>query len=186
MVVIKASIEFIEKELTPASDEIILVTDPKGVVFISNRKDWLYHALGKLSQEEKKKIAASFQFGRGPWSWFGLKITEEKYVSDSSENRYLMHRLGLNNYPGWDVIHLYNLKAISKIVSDPLIKITGPIVLALCVLVGLAVSLLYRKASDEIFKRKTFEKALQKNEERYRSIYHNTPAMLHSVDTQVV
>lgn len=184
VVVIKASIEFIEKELTPASDEIILVTDPKGVVFISNRKDWLYHALGKLSQEEKKKIAASFQFGRGPWSWIGLKITEEKYVSNSSETRYLMHRLGLNNYPGWDVIHLYNLKAISKIVSDPLIKITGPIVLALCVLVGLAVSLLYRKASDEIFKRKTFEKALQKNEERYRSIYHNTPAMLHSVDTQ--
>jgi len=184
VVVIKASIEFIEKELTPASDEIILVTDPKGVVFISNRKDWLYHALRKLSQEEKKKIAASFQFGRGPWSWIGLKITEEKYVSDSSGTRYLMHRLGLNNYPGWDVIHLYNLKAISKIVSDPLIKITGPIVLALCVLVGLAVSLLYRKASDEIFKRKTFEKALQKNEERYRSIYHNTPAMLHSVDTQ--
>lgn len=181
--VIKASIELVEKELTPTSDEIILVTDPQGVVFISNRKDWLYHGLWELSPEEKRGIASTQQFGKGPWNWTGLRIKGKKYAVDQEGNKYLTHKLGLNNYPGWNVIHLYNLKAISKIVSDPLIKITGPIVLVLCVLVGMAVFLLYRKASDELFKRKKFENALRKSEERYRSIYHNTPAMLHSIDT---
>jgi len=181
--VIKASIELVEKELTPTSDEIILVTDPQGVVFISNRQDWLYHGLWELSPEEKRGITLTQQFGKGPWNWTGLKIKGKKRAVDQAGNKYLTHKLGLNNYPGWNVIHLYNLKAISKIVSDPLIKITGPIVLVLCVLVGMAVFLLYRKASDELFKRKKFENALRKSEERYRSIYHNTPAMLHSIDT---
>ena len=181
--VIKASIELVEKELTPTSDEIILVTDPQGVVFISNRRNWLYHGLWELSPEEKRGISSTQQFGKGPWNWTGLRIKGKKHAVDQAGNKYLMHKLGLNNYPGWNVIHLYNLKAISKIVSDPLIKITGPIVLVLCVLLGMAVFLLYRKASDELFKRKKFENALRRSEERYRSIYHNTPAMLHSIDT---
>ncbi len=184
IVVIKASIELIEQELTAATGEIVLVTDPAGVVFISSRKEWLYHVLRKLSSEETTQVAQSLQFGKGPWNWIGLEIKENKYAKDLSGNKYLMRRLKLYNYPGWDLIHLYNLKTVSKIISGPLIKITGPIVLALCVLVGLAVFLLYRKASDEILKRKTFENALQESEERYRSIYHNTPAMLHSIDTE--
>lgn len=182
--VIKASIELVEKELTPTSDEIVLVTDPKGVAFISNRKDWLYRVLWELSPEQISQLTRSLQFGKGPWHNIGLEIQGEKSAVDSARNKYLMHRLELYNYPGWNVIHLYNLKAISKIVSDPLIKITGPLVLALCVLVGLAVFLLYKKASNEIFKRKMFEKALQESEKRYRTIYHNTPGMLHSVDTE--
>jgi len=182
IVVIKASIELIEKELTTTSGEIVLVTDPQGIVFISNQKSWLFHSLGKLSPTDSSKISRSFQFGNGPWRWIGLEIKGKKYAEDNRGNKYLIHRLSLYNYPGWDVIHLYNLKEISKIFSSPLLKIIEPIIIVLCVLVGLAVFFLYKKASDELLKRKVFERALQKSEERYRSIYHNTPAMLHSID----
>ena len=183
IVVIKASIDQIERELGPSPDETVLVTDPMGIVFISSRKDWLFKGLWKLSLDEKRKVAAIQQFGKGPWRWTGLKIDGDKNAIDQEGNEYLINRSGLYNYPGWDVIHLYNLKAVSKIVSDPLIKATGSVVLSLCLFVGLSVFLLYRKASDEIVKRKISENALIKSEERYRSIYHNTPAMLHSIDT---
>jgi PAS domain S-box-containing protein len=182
IVVIKASIELIESELITTSGEIALVTDPQGIVFISNQKNWLYHSIKNHSSKEISDIAKSLQFGNGPWRWIGLEIKGGKYAEDSGGNKYLIHRLGLYNYPGWDVIHLYNLKEISKIFSSPLLKIIEPIIIVLCILVGLTVLLLYKKASDELFKRKTFERALQKSEERYRSIYHNTPAMLHSID----
>ena len=182
IVVIKASIELIESELTTTSGEIALVTDPQGVVFISNQKNWLYHSIKKHSSKEISDITKSLQFGNGPWRWIGLEIKGKKYAEDTEGNKYLIHRLGLYNYPGWDVIHLYNLKEISKIFSSPLLKIIEPIIIVLCILVGLAVFLLYKKASDELLKRKTFERALQKSEVRYRSIYHNTPAMLHSID----
>jgi PAS domain S-box-containing protein len=181
--VIKASIELIEKELVTGSDEIVLVIDPQSVVFISNRKEWLYHSLKKLSSDEIYQIARSQQFGMGPWDWTGIKAKDEKYATDTNGDEYLMHQMALDNYPGWQIIHLRNLKAISKTVLDPLIRITGPLILTLCVLIGLAVFFLYRKASLEILKRQSVELALRESEERYRSLYHNTPAMLHSIDS---
>ena len=184
VVVIKASIGRVEKELPPFTDEIVLVVNPDGIIFISNYKEWLFHSLWKLSTEKESRISVSLQFGKGPWKWIGLEMKGDKYVRDLPGNRYLMQRLPLDNYPGWTVVYLRNLKAVSKIVSGPLIKITGPIVLTLCVLVGFAVFLLYRKASHEIVQRKLFESALRESEKRYRSIYHNTPAMLHSVDAK--
>ena len=181
IVVIKASIELIEKRIGTSYDEIVLVTDPHGVIFISNRKEWLYHLLWKFSSEETPQIAGSRQFGKGPWNWTGLE-SKGDYIIDRQKNKYLIHLAGISNYPGWNIVHLSSLKAISKTVSDPFIRIMGPIVLALCVLIGLSVFFLYSKASIEITRRKSVEKALRESEERYRSIYHNTPAMLHSVD----
>jgi len=182
VVVIKASIELVEKELFAAPDEIVLVTDPQGIVFISNRKNWLYHSLMKLTPDQKSRIEDSIQFGHGPWIWTGLTIIGEKHAVDSSGNNYLLHRLALDNYSGWKIIHLRSLKAISKTVSDPLFRIAGPLILTLCVLIGLSVFFLYRKASFEIRMRQTAEKALRESEVRYRRLYHHTPAMLHSID----
>jgi PAS domain S-box-containing protein len=182
VVVIKASIEQVEKELMSAPDEIVLVTDPHGIVFISNRKNWLYHSLSELAPDIKSRIEDSIQFGHGPWVWTGLTIKGPKYAVDKSGNEYLMHRLALDNYSGWKIIHLRSLKAISKTVSDPLFRIAGPLILALCVLIGLSVFFLYRKASVEIRMRQSAEKALRASEARYRRLYHHTPAMLHSID----
>ncbi len=183
VVVIKASIELIERELVTGNDEIVLVIDPQGIVFISNRKNWLYHSFRKLSDDQRDQITHSLQFGEGPWNWIGIQIEGEKHVLDRSGNGYLMHQIGLDNYPGWNVIHLRSLDAISRTVSDPLIRISGPLTLTLCVLIGVSVFFLYRKASVEIFRRQAAEKALRESEERYRSLYHHTPAMLHSIDT---
>ena len=184
VVVIKASIELIEKEFVTSQDEIVLVTDPRGVVFISNRKGWLYHLLRELSADEKSQLASSLQFGNGPWNLIGLEIKGKNHAADDSGNEYMMNKLAIDNYPGWNIIYFQNLKAIYKRISDPLIRITGHIVLLLCAFVGLSVFLLYRKAIQEIVLRKAVEEALRESEERYRSIYHNTPAMLHSIDAQ--
>jgi len=184
LVVIKGSIELIEKELASLNDEIVLVTDPRGVVFISNVSEWLLKIIWKISVEDKTKIARSRQFGTGPWDWIGMKRKGDDYAVDGSGVTYQMQTSDVDpeNYSGWKVIHLRSLKAISKSISDPFFKIIGPIILALCILVGTSVFFLYRKASLEISQRKSVEKALRESEERYRSLYHNTPAMLHSID----
>ena len=64
LVVIKGSIELIEKELALLKEEIVLVTDPHGVVFISNVREWLYKVIWKISSEEEPQIAKSRQFGK--------------------------------------------------------------------------------------------------------------------------
>lgn len=182
--VVKVSIETIERELSLSPDEILLVADPHGIIFISNRNDWLYNSIVKLSADEAGSVAGSRQFGGGPWEWNGLTIENDKFAKDSQGNGYLMNRTGMEDYPGWKIIHLRSLSAISKVVSDPLLRITGPIVLSLTLLIGISVFLLYRKATEEIALRRSAENALRESEERYRSLYNNTPAMLHSVDPE--
>ncbi len=184
VVVIKASIEHIEEELGADRDEIVLVTDPQGIIFISSRRDWLNHSVRQLSPERAAKIAQSVQFGEGPWAWTGLTLKDPHSAVDAAGEEYLMHQLELDRYPGWNVMHLRSLKAIAKTVSDPIIRITGHIILILLLLIGLAVGILYRKASRELTRRKEAEMALRQSEARYRSLYNNTPAMLHSIDPE--
>jgi PAS domain S-box-containing protein len=184
VVVIKASIEHIEEELSADRDEIILVTDPHGIIFISTRQDWLNHAIKQLSPEDTARVARSVQFGEGPWLWTGLTLKGHRTAVDAAGNKYLMNQLELDRYTGWNVVHLRSYKAITKTVSDPIIRITGHIILILLLLIGLAVGILYRKASKELTRRKEAEMALRQSEARYRSLYNNTPAMLHSVDPE--
>ncbi len=183
VVVIKASVEPIEREWVSVNDEIVLVTDPHGVVFISNRREWLYHSVQELSEDRRDRIARSLQFGEGPWDWIGIRMEGDRHAVDRQGHGYLIHRIELDHYPGWQVLHLRSLAAISRTVLDPLIRITGPFILALCVLIGVSVFFLYRKASVDIRRRQAAEQALRESEERYRSLYHHTPAMLHSIDT---
>ncbi len=184
IVVIKASIELIESQLGAELDEIVLVNDPNGVIFISNRKEWLYHLLWKTNENNIPLIEQSLQFGTGPWKWTGLESRDD-HILDSEGNAYQIQVVELgSNYPGWNVVHLRRLDTITQAVIGPLIKTTGPIVLALCVLIGIAVFFLYRQASHEIRQRRTAERALRSSEERFRSLYHHTPAMLHSIDPQ--
>jgi PAS domain S-box-containing protein len=180
--VIKASIELIESQLGTELDEIVMVNDPHGVIFISNRKEWLYHLLWKYNEDDIPLIKKSRQFGTGPWRWTGLE-SKGDYIMDRAGNEYQIQVVELERkYPGWNVVHLRKLDAITKTVIEPLIKTTGPIVLALCVLIGIAVFFLYRQASHEIQQRRSAEEALRQSEGRYRSLYHHTPAMLHSID----
>ncbi|MDJ0856492.1 MAG: PAS domain S-box protein [Desulfobacterales bacterium] len=184
VVVIKASIERVEEELGLGPEDILLVTNPVGVIFISNRDEWRYQLLWDLSREEIERIAQSRQFGKGPWRWTGLKLRDDRYVLDHKGRRYLMNRTQVENYPGWNIIHLRRLETISKVISEPLIRITGPVVFMASILIGFAVFFLYQKASQEILKRKEIQQALGESERRHRSLYNHTPAMLHSIDSE--
>lgn len=167
--VIKAPIDNMEAGFRRDFGGIVLLTDPHGVVFLSNRKDWVYHTLWKLSPEEISEIVDSQQFGDWPWEWIGVEARDEKIVVDASRNRYLMYRMDLDRYPGWQVIYLHSLRERSKTLSVPFLKASGSIVLALCVLIGGSVFFLYRKASTDILKRKEAEEALRQSEEQLRS-----------------
>jgi hypothetical protein len=53
-----------------------------------------------------------------------------------SGKTYLFHQIDVDNYPGWKIVHLYDLKAASKLVSEPLSKIIRPVIIILCALAG--------------------------------------------------
>lgn len=184
IVVIKVAIFFVEQELPPAEERIVVVTDPNGVIFISNIVDWRYKLLWRLPPNAVIEIEKSRQFGSGPWQWVGMRRDGKDGAVDGLGEVYQYHEMEIDNYPGWKVVHLRRVKEISQAVSGPLTRILGPVVLVFCLLVGGGVYLLYLKASGEILQRKEAQRALRASEERYRSLYENTPAMLHSVNPE--
>lgn len=182
--VIKSSIDKIENELGLPDEDIVLITDPLGVIFITNRPHWLYQLAWKPSPEQLEAVALTRQFGSGPWQWVGLQMAEEGHVSDREGNRYLLHHAHIDRFPGWQIIYLRSTRAIARTVTGPLLGIVGPAALLLSLFIGTSVLVLYRKASREIFQRRSAEEALRVSEERYRALYHHTPAMLHSIDQE--
>jgi len=45
----------------------IALADPQGVIFLSNRKDWILQTLRPLTPEAKASLAGTRQFGQGPF-----------------------------------------------------------------------------------------------------------------------
>lgn len=180
--VVKASIEFIEQTLDAQPDETIWVVSPSGIIFISNHLKWRHKALWPLSIDQQTELELSQQFGAGPWPWAGFAFDGDGIASDLGGKRYFYNRVDVSGHHGWQAIYMRDLKGVHQSVARPFIRISGPVILAMCLFIGLLVSFLYSKASLEIRQRRAAEEALEQEEARYRSIYHNTPAMLHSID----
>ncbi len=180
--VIKSSVELIESKLFAGSEGILLVTDPNGVIFISNRQELKLKLLWQLNKKEIQKINETRQFGEICWNWSGISPFKDSYVIDQKREKYLYSQMELDGYPGWKIIHLRSLKEISKELAQPFIRIIGQVILIISIFIGISVFILYKKAIEEISKRKRAENDLRLSEARYRDIYHKTPIMLHSID----
>jgi len=161
VVVIKVPIARIEEEFRQPFKGIVLLADPNGIIFASNRKEWLSRSLRQLSREEAEHLGRTQQFGPGPWEWIGLNIGTGNIATDNSGRGYLLYRMNVDAYPGWNVIYLRDVLEISRKISGPLVDVTGTIILILCFLIGLSVFFIYRNASGDIVKRKEAEEALR-------------------------
>ena len=182
--VIKASIELIESSLSLRPGEIVAAADQHGMVFISTRRQWLYKTLWELPEEDVLAISESKQYGKGPWPWTGMVRGEKPGVVELSGRSYFMHAEAVEHFPGWFAYYFQDPQAISQRISKAMLRITVAAALILGLMVGMLVFLLYTRALGEINRRITAEKALRVSEERYRVIYHSTPAMLHSINSR--
>jgi hypothetical protein len=84
------------------------------------------------------------------------------HAIDSLGNKYLLNKIELDEYPGWNLIFLSDINSILKRVQKPLIKVSGYLIITICVLLGLTVFFLYKKANREIDQRIKAEQELKK------------------------
>ncbi len=182
--VLKSSIEFLETTLFSNPEHLLFFVSPNGIIFISNQSRYRFKLLWPVDDETRDQIVQSRQFGNGPWDWSGFHRTQTKdQVTDQNKEAYLYTSLSVPRYPDWRVVSLKNKKLLEKQFSAPFLKGIGPGVIFITSMAGILVFFLYQQAAKEISQRKTAEEKLRISEQRYRHIYHKTPIMLHSIDT---
>jgi PAS domain S-box-containing protein len=183
VVVIKASIIPIEDKLEKSAGVTALLVDPNGIVFVASDEEWVFKSLGRLSEQRAQDIGQTRQFGAGPWPWAGTTRTQDNIVRDRADARYLIYEEPVEHFEGWNVTLLLASRYDYLSYLKPFFSRNRPLVLPLLAVICFFVILLYRKASSEVLQRRTAETALRESEERFRTLYHNTPAMLHSIDS---
>jgi len=184
VVVIKSSIETIEKQFQKNFYGIALMTDPHGVIFVSSRKDWLYKFLYKASSQTILDLTKSKQFGTGPWNWTGMKIFDEKNAVDNLGNKYRIHQQQLVTYPGWHLTILHSQNRLIKRIAGPLSRTIGISGFILFLCFGLIVFFLFRKANIEIVQRKKAEKEQKMSLSSLRATLESTTDAILVVDRE--
>jgi PAS domain S-box-containing protein len=188
--VIKGSAENIAQRLLhksrPAHEAqkgMLFIVDPLGVIFVSDPKEFMLDTLWKTDEIEQQKIDETRQFGKGPWAWSGFTRIDGTRVVDASGNRYLMVEERIEALPGWKIVHLSNLEAISSLVANPLLKTVAYLIIALCILIGAAIFFLNNLAHAEISSRKRAEASLKESESRLRTIIEHSNEFFYIHDT---
>jgi len=181
VLVVKSSIGDIEQEINQNYEGVMLFTDPHGVIFASNRENWLFHVLWRVPPDEIAKIAKSQQFGKEPLNWTGVEWESENSLIDKSV-KYHVHQSEIQNLLGWKVIYLHDSQSLIKRISEPLFKTAGLITIILCLTIGLAVIFLYREAAHDIVLRKKAEESLQKEKGFSDSLVNSLPGVFYLFD----
>ncbi len=193
VVVIKAGTEAVEREFGDAPEGEMLFATPQGVVFLSSRADWLYRTVWPLTDSERAALAASKQFGGGPFTWIGLEFDEESgRAVDRQGKRYQVHSATVPSAPGWQVLYLHDLDFIGRQSTMLLMRVTGYVVFGVVLLTGGAVLVLYRLASGDIERRRAAEEALaeahrdlaQRVEERTADLRESNQQLLAEVEAR--
>jgi PAS domain S-box-containing protein len=153
VLVIKSSTDSIEKEIHMRHEGIMLLVDPHGIVFISNRPEWSYHSLWRIPREELSAVMATQQFGEGPIEWIGME-KKDAYVIDNKGKQYIIYQKKIANLPGWTASYLLDRAILQQKISVEFFRKFGPFLLIFCIIIALAGLFLYRKASQEIHRRK--------------------------------
>ncbi|MGO8880305.1 MAG: PAS domain S-box protein [Desulfomonilaceae bacterium] len=178
VVVIKVSTRDMDRVFLRTRNMDTLLVNNDGMIFASNRRNWILNRLWKLSPEELERIRETKQFGKGPWNWTGLEKKADNQVLDSSGADYTIGEMSLENYPGWKIVYLYSLRSIYGKIVNPLVGKTGYLALVLCLLFVGAVIVLYVMAQSDITERKRVEDALRDSESYFRSMTETTPDAL--------
>ncbi|MBI4825381.1 MAG: hypothetical protein HY807_03025 [Nitrospirae bacterium] len=154
VIVIKENIEHLRAAIVKPYEGVMMMTGPNGVIFYSNREDWRYKTLWKVTPEQALEIKGSKQFGEGPWEWSGVIRAKENRVVDSAGKEYHIHQKELRNMPGWQIVYLHDHEKVIGGSGGAVLKKISVLFLAITIFFGLVILYLLRTASLDLSLRK--------------------------------
>jgi PAS domain S-box-containing protein len=166
VVVIKSGVEALERDFRDLG-VIAALTDANGVVFLSNRSAWVFHALGGMDPAEAARLRESRQYGDRDIGTVPMRETGSRRAASADGATYVTARQPVDLLPGWQVVCFLDTARIGAALKG------GEIWLAnafgfLFTLTGVAVVALFRTGTRDIASRQDAERALKRRIELER------------------
>lgn len=174
VVVIKAGVSRLEASKMANYEGIVMFVAPQGIIFMTNKPAWALKTLFPLPEADAAILQRSRQFGTGPWEWTGLTVKGDGRATDAAGNTHFVCEAAVDLYPGWRLVYLSDSQAFFRQLSTPILKVSAYVIPVVCVLVGIIVMLLYRKACADLLQRNLYEEALLKSRETQKVLLNAT------------
>ncbi len=158
--VIKTGVEAIEGEFHGLSGSIAL-SDGDGIVFASNRPDWLFRSLRRLPLADAERIRTSRQYGDKMIETVGLREIAPHLAEAPDGTVHVVGRQALETPRDWHISYLLDNRTVAPELrgGEYWLAYGFGVVFALT---GLAVVALYRSGNKDIERRREVEGALER------------------------
>jgi PAS domain S-box-containing protein len=183
-VVMKDDLDGILAKLSGLEKGPSFLVDPRGVIFATNRSDFLFRVLWELPPADHARIIESNQFGSGPFDWSGFRKQDGTRVLDASGHAFELRSFTLTGLTDWQFVYLLDPQLMDH---EPRIKALGWIasgILLLCAGLMAATTLLYRRSIREIQTRQRMTEQLRKAKEEIQALVDASPLPILLVDNQ--
>ena len=156
--VIKFSVARLEQKFANLSG-IAALGDLNGIVFATNRKEWLFKTLWAASDDEQilEEPAKNRQFGSVAPTSVGLLRSTSHEATDADGNHYLMRQKTIANIPNWKVYYFYNEDELTLHRNDILKRVFSSGIGVLLLFLAIITFYLYRLAKRELRSREQAE-----------------------------
>ena len=176
VVVIKAGVDQIEERASAVSARqsgTWALVNSDGVIFASNRHDWLFHFLGRPDDQRIADIARTRQFGAEPLAALGFNTAGSHQMRDRDGVEYLVHGEDIESRGDWQVLFFNKTHSALAVLTDPIIHYRKPVIIAICFIFSVIILVLSSMAMSDIRERKKKRDALAA-QNAYLSALHET------------
>ena len=175
VVVIKDSVNELNKTVSPGEKGHMMLTGPHGVIFVTNHDKWRFKTLWQVQPGIISAIAQTGQFGKGPWNWTGVRRGEKDHAFDESGRIYSVFSAPIRQMPHWRLYFLHDVQRILDSLSMPLLKNAGYGAVLFFLLIGISAYLLSRLRKHELAILKAAHQSTRRQKAYLENLVDNMP-----------
>ncbi len=175
VVVIKDSVEALEKAVGRGEKGYMVLAGPHDVIFVTNHPPWRLNLLWKPSPGTLSEIAQTGQFGKGPWPWTGIRPEKKDFAVDAAGLLYSVHRAPIEKMSQWRLYFFQDIREILNPLSLPLLKNAAYGAILFFVLIGVAAILLSHLRREELNHLKAAHQETKLQKAYLESLVDNMP-----------
>ena len=175
VVVLKDDIDEVIEKLTNLRNGPAFLADPQGLVFASNRPEFLMSALWELSPAAEARIRDSLQFGNGPFRWSGFRRSSDSQVMDPKGRPFEFKQKAVQGLDGWQLVYFLDPSLLQQ---DPALKTLGRVgagVLVFCLFLAALTGAIYLRAIKELRLRQSLTEELRLASDQIQALVNASP-----------